>query len=137
MLMHFEPALTAKPVSANTAVVVTSEVAVVARPSESKSFVARDCDQWSWSDLRDYVVTQIEQRHGTFPRDFKKEAAIFKSFLARHGDKAGAIAKFAFEVEGGYWAGAPISINRFCKNSDVFYADVITARLVEQPVAGW
>lgn len=137
-LLHFEPALgTAKPAVTASAVTLTDEVAVIARPSESKSFVARAEGEWTWSDLRDYVVTQIEQRFGTFPRDFKKEAGIFKSFLTRHGAAAGPIARLAFEIEDGYWAGAPISINRWCKNSDPFFADVLSARLVTAPVAGW
>ena len=94
-------------------------------------------DHWAWSDLRDYVVSQIETRFGAFPRDAKKEAGIFKSFLARHGDDAVAIARFAFEVEDGYWAGAPISVNRFCKASDPYFAEKIKPRMVAQPVTGW
>lgn len=141
MLMHFEPVAATtqdtKTVSAVSATVIADEINVVAKPSQARSFVAKTDETWEWSDLRDYVVNQIEQRFGTFPRDFKKEAGIFKSFLARHGDVASAIARHAFEVENGYWAGAPISVNRFCKNSDKFFSDVITARLVDSPVAGW
>lgn len=135
-LRHFEPQTLAR-TTPRTATVVTDEVTVVARPSESRAFVAKGEGAWDWSDLRDYVVVEIEKRFGAFPRDFKKEAGIFKAFLARHGEAASAIARYAFDVEDGMWAGAPISVTRFCKGSDPFFAEPIAARLTAAPVVGW
>jgi hypothetical protein len=97
--------------------------------SEQASYVARDTDVWTWQDLRDYVVREIESRFGTFPRDLIKESGIFKSFLGRWGPQAGPIAKAAFEVHGGMWRGAPISVTRFTKGSDPYFATQIADRL--------
>lgn len=122
---------------ATPTVVVTETVTLTQRPSEARAFVAKDEASWGWDDLRDYVVAQIEQRFGVFPRDAKKEAGIFKAFLSRYGDKAPAIARYAFETCDGFWCGAPISVNRFCKGSDPYFGDKIVERLVASPVQGW
>lgn len=107
-------------------VVVTEHVTV--RPSERRAYVAKD--EWGWDDLRDYVVAEIEARFGPFPRTSAKEYGIFTAFLNRWGaERAQAIARHAFEVCDGRWAGAPISINRFCKGSDPFFAEPISQRL--------
>lgn len=95
-------------------------------------FVGKPDEFWSWSDLRDYVVREIQSRFGPFPRNPKTEASIFKSFLGRHEGHAPAIARFAFESHDGYWCGAPISVNRFCKASDAYFAAVILASLAER-----
>lgn len=86
-------------------------------------------ESWGWEQLRDYVVRKIEEAHGPFPRDFKKEHAIFKSFTARWGDKASAIARHAFEVNNGFWRNAPIGVNRFTKGCDPYFAEIIAERL--------
>lgn len=84
---------------------------------------------WDWRALKDYVVTEITQRHGPQPIDDRKAKQIFDSFLKRWGDLAVPIAKAAFTDHDGMWANAPISINRFCKNSDPFFAAEIAERL--------
>lgn len=122
-------------VKTTTEVMVEESVTVTPRRSESRAFVGKT--EWAWDDLRDYVVTNIEERFGPFPRDARKESGIFKSFLARHGDQAQAIARYAFEVADGRWAGAPISVNRFCKNSDPYFAEVIADKVVDSPVKDW
>lgn len=118
-------------------VVIEETVTVTQLPSEARGFVGKDPANWSWSDLRDYVVHQIEQRFGLFPRDSKKEYGIFTRFLREHGAQAGPIAVHAFEVCDGYWANAPISINRFCKASDPYFAAPIKERLAESGPRGW
>jgi len=131
------PVVSAPVVSAPAArVVLTETVTVIPVRSVAKAFVAKADAAWEWRDLRDFVVTSIEARFGVFPRDERKEASIFKAFLSRQ-PKAVAIARYSFEVLDGHWGGAPISVNRFCLASDVYYADVIAARLVDSPVAGW
>jgi hypothetical protein len=117
------------PAVTTVAPVVVETVTVVAKPSQAAGFVMRDEQAWGWQDLRDYVIREIEQRHGPQVRDPKKEAAIFKSFLTRWSDSAVAIAKAAFEVHGGMWRGAPISVNRFCLASDEYFAAVIAKNL--------
>jgi hypothetical protein len=93
------------------------------------AYLLKDDSEWSANDLRDYVMGQIEQYHGPQIRNSMKESAIFKGFLSRHGAKAVAIARFAFENQRGMWQRAPISANRFCKGSDPFFSDVIAERL--------
>jgi hypothetical protein len=122
-------------VSSAIEVVVEESVQVIHRPSQARAFVGKDT--WAWDDLRDYVVASIEERFGPFPRDSRKESGIFKSFLARWGEQARPIAEYAFVVTDGRWGGAPISVNRFCKGSDPYFAEVIAARLVESPVKDW
>lgn len=107
--------------------VVTERVTVTA--VAGASYLLKEDGQWSWEDLRDYVMGQIEQYHGPQVRNAVKEASVFRSFLARHGEQAPAIARFAFEVSRGMWQRAPIAVNRFCKASDVYFADPIKKRL--------
>lgn len=82
-----------------------------------------------WRVLRDYVVEQVMKYSGSFPRDGAKEKAIFRSFLARWGDKAMPIARVAFEVHQGVWHNAPIRIQRFCIGSDPYFASIIAKNL--------
>lgn len=110
-----------------TVPVVTERVRVT--PVSGAAYLLKEDSQWTWEDLRDYVMGQIEQYHGPQVRHAVKEASIFKGFLKRHGDKAVAIARFAFEVQRGMWQRAPISVNRFCAGSDPYFADVISGRL--------
>jgi hypothetical protein len=120
-----------------TSTVVTQEAkaAVVERvkitplPEEPQRAAHLLQESWDWQGLRDYVFREIERRHGPQPRNGKTEASIFKSFLSRWEDDAVRIAKAAFEIYDGMWANAPISVNRFCKNSDPFFAAQIIARL--------
>lgn len=126
---------TSRIVRTTTEVVIEESVKVVHRPSTSRAYLGKS--EWGWDDLRDYVVAQIEERFGPFPRDSRKESGIFKAFLARWPEQAQAIARFAFEVEDGRWGGAPISVNRFCKNSDKYFSAVIAERLVKEPVKDW
>lgn len=111
-------------------VTVTETVKVTQKPIESRGFTLRDAAAWDWSDLRDYVVTQIESKFGPQPRDSKKEYGIFNRFIKTYGgEKAAAIARYAFEVEGGWWMSAPIGVNRFTRGCDPYFAEVILGRL--------
>lgn len=86
--------------------------------------------EWEWRDLRDYVMREMESVHGPQVRDSLKEKSIFSSFIKRHGAvDAVAVARYAFGFSKGMWANAPISVNRFCKASDPFFADPIKQRL--------
>jgi hypothetical protein len=110
-----------------TVPVVTEKVHVT--PVAGASYLLKEDSQWTWEDLRDYVMGQIETFHGPQLRNPVKEASIFKGFLKRHGAKAVGIARFAFEQQRGMWQRAPISVNRFCAGSDPYFADVIAERL--------
>lgn len=117
--------------SAPLAPTVVETVTVTPRPSQAEqAYLARPEAEWDWSDLRDYVVTRIQEVHGPQPRDHKKEMGIFKGFLSRWGADAAAIARHAYEVEGGWWRGAPIYVTRFCKGSDDYFARVIASKIL-------
>lgn len=111
----------------DTIPVVTDTFTV--RREERTTDAGKAPQTWTWEDLRNYVVREIEQRFGAFPRDPLKEKSIFSSFIKRHGDKAGPIAKFAFELCDGMWKGAPINVQRFCKNSDPYFAIEIASKI--------
>lgn len=97
------------------------------KPSESRRDMISG--EWGWEELRDYVVRKIEERWGTSPRDPLKEAGIFKGFVGRWGDQAKPIAIAACEVHGCLWRSAPLTITRFTKGNDPYFASVIAANL--------
>lgn len=113
---------------------ITETVTATQLPSESVGYLAKPTEAWDWHDVRDYVVRQIEVRRGLQPRNSKKEYGIFHRFCDTYGDLAGLVARYSFEVCDGYWAGAPISVNRFCKASDDFFGIVILERIAD---SGW
>lgn len=96
---------------------------------ESATHLLVTSQSWSWEQLRDYVLTEIQKAHGPQVRNIPKENAIFKSFANRWGDKASAIARYAFEIQQGYWHRAPITVGRFAKGSDEYFAQVIVDQL--------
>lgn len=127
---------TPAPQTVATEVVITQQVAVT--PEVSRSDMLVGTEQWTWAEFRDYVVAQITERFGAFPRDARTEHAIFKRFFGEYGTDAIAVAKFAFgPVCDGWWRGAPISVNRFCKASDPYFVQPILERLAdtESPAA--
>mgnify|MGYP000028161675 CR=1 FL=1 len=131
-------AIDAPPITTATSVEVVDEVTVTVLPSQGRSdLVAADPASWDWQQLQDYVIAQIEQHTGPFPRKHDSEIGIFKGFVKRWGNQAGPIAVAAFEVHGGRWRGAPIAATRFCKNSDPYFADVIAKNLTEGSIQGW
>ncbi len=109
------------------AVAVVQQVVVEQVPSRSDMLTSEA--EWTWQEIRDYVVSQIIRIHGPFPRDAKKEFGIFSRFIKTHGSDGVAVAKAAFEIYDGWWAGAPISVNRFTKNSDPYFVTPILERL--------
>jgi hypothetical protein len=123
-----EPASAAQQ-TATTKVLVTETLTLTPTHTQSRTDLLTPEEQWGWSEVRDYVVAQIEQHFGPFPRDARKEHGIFSRFCTKYGPDAGRIAKYAFDVAGGWWKGSPISVTRFCRASDPWFADVILERL--------
>lgn len=113
---------------AETPVTVTQAV-TIRRPETRATHLATEPSEWTWEQLRDYVVSRIEAISGPFPRDPLKEKGIFSGFSSRWGKQAGPIAEFAFETMEGRWKGAPVSVSRFCKGSDPYFASEIAKRL--------
>lgn len=102
----------------------------VSTSSAPQKYMLKDERDWTWSDLRDYIVTSGEKRFGTQLRDPAKEAGIIKAFIKRHGiENAVLVAMAAFEVYSGMWMNAPVTVTRFTTNNDPYFADVILARV--------
>jgi hypothetical protein len=115
--------------------VVQQAVEPVVVANESRRYLLQPRDAWGWEALRDYVVDQIERRTGPFPRNPGKEYGIFSGFVQRWGSQqAAAIARYAFEELDGRWMSSPVSIFRFCKNSDTYFARPI-AEILERETA--
>lgn len=114
-----------------TTEVIPSAVAeqIIARPKviESKTHLAGGT--WTWEQLRDYVIGEITSRWGARPRDPLKESGIFKGFVNRWGDRSEAIARAVFENYNGVWNGAPVSVERFAKGSDPYFAEVLAKNI--------
>jgi hypothetical protein len=110
-------------------VIITERVEV--SPSRI-SYKLKPDNEWGWEDLRDYVVDQVEEHFGLFPRDLPKEVSIMKSFKERFEGDAVRIVRAAYEVHKGYWGGAPIRLSRFARASDEWFARVILAQLPQE-----
>lgn len=108
---------------------VVDTATVTLQSNDRHSYRGKPDAQWDWQALQDYVVDQIESFHGTFPRDSRKEYGIFSSFISRWGVEGPAIARYAFEVNQGYWVNAPIAVSRFTKSNDPFFAQPIIEKL--------
>jgi hypothetical protein len=120
---------------------VAERVSIRPAATRSTHLVGGDASSWGWREIQDFVTTEIANRHGRFPRNPVTEASIFKGFAARWSEpivylgtpmsEATAIARYAFgnRAESGMWMRAPISVNRFCVNSDARFAKVIVERL--------
>lgn len=106
---------------------ITQNVTVSHVPSRTD--LLADVGEWGWSELRDYVAAEIITRFGPFPRDARKEYGIFSRYFGAYGQSGIEVAKYAFEICDGWWANAPVSVNRFCKASDPFFTEPIIARL--------
>lgn len=104
-----------------------SDVMHRVRPLESRRDMISG--EWGWEECRDYVVRKIEERWGTSPRDPLKEAGIFKGFVGRWGSQAKPIAIAACEAHGCIWRSAPLTVTRFTKGNDPYFASVIAANL--------
>jgi len=118
-----------KPETRTSPAIPTVQETVRLTPVAGAAYLMKDDADWTWEDLRDYVMGQIVAHHGPQLRNPVKEAGIFKGFMARYGVQAVGIARFAFEQQRGMWQRAPISVTRFCKGSDPYFADVIAKRL--------
>ena len=115
--------------TAPAAPVVTEKVYVIPVTTRSATHLLKQDAEWDAADLRNYVMGEIERYHGPQVRNAVKETAIFTAFLKRWPNEAVAIARFAFEVQRGLWNRSPVSVNRFCAASDVYFAAKIAERL--------
>lgn len=99
---------------------------VTTMPGTGSAYLLKPAKDWTWGDLRDYVITETEARFGSQDRNAAREAGIMKAFIDRHGiEDAVFVAMAAFAVYNGTWRNAPITISRFTKGNDPYFAQVI------------
>jgi hypothetical protein len=85
--------------------------------------------EWDWRQVRDYVLTEMEERFGPQTTDSHKLIGIFKGFSARWGEQAGPISRYVFESCGGMWQGKRVTVTSWCKGADPYFATPIAERL--------
>jgi hypothetical protein len=115
---------------------VEQTVTVRAQPSAQAGYLLVADQDWTWRELRDFVVAEIERLHGVWPRNQTTEYGIFNSFVTRWSAVApwlpARIAKTAFgPVYQGMWMNAPISVNRFAKNSDGSFGVPLAEKIID------
>jgi hypothetical protein len=121
-------------VTAHSNVPSVTERAIAVVTPVRKTHLLTAGANWSWQDLRDYVVGQIETRFGPIPRNTNQETGIFKSFYGRWPAgpdliSAADIAQHLYETLGGWWRGSPVRIGRFAKPSDPYCAAIVAEQL--------
>lgn len=99
------------------------------RKRPGKGYLLKDDYEWTWQDLRDYVVNEMLDREFEVESDAIRESAIFRSFMKRWDLRGVAIARHVFEIMDGKWFGQPITINNFCKGQDPHFAKSVDNRL--------
>lgn len=100
------------------------------KPTAHKShLVTHNMQRWTWRQVRDYIIEQIEARQGAQHQEVAKDAGIIKAFCNRWGDLAPHIAQYAYETADGVWDHRPITVLSFCKAGDARFASVIADRL--------
>ena len=90
----------------------------------------KPAEEWTHTDLRTYVVAEIERRFGRWERNFITEAAIFKRFHKEWGAQGVRMAQYLFDTLDGWWQGDPVTVNRFCKKADLFFAVPLSERML-------
>lgn len=109
---------------------VRQEVTTSRVGTAESAYLLKPAAQWTWEDLRDYVITEAEKRGGPQIRNAAKEAGILKAFINRHGiADAVLVAQAAFEIYEGVWRSTPVTVTRFTKNNDSYFAEVILGRV--------
>lgn len=127
MMQNFDTELDVQGVSQ---MVTVRETIRVRRESADRSYLLVAPEKWSARELRSYVVGEIALRFGYEPIPAFKEHAIFASFIERWGgEMAAAMARYVFEVCDGKWLGKPVTIYRWCKNADPYFAIPLAERL--------
>lgn len=128
-MMNFDTELDVQGVTQLVAIRETVHV----RRSPDRSHLLVAPERWSWRELRSYVLVEMERRFGPqdkLPRT--RESSVFKSFIDRWGpEMSAAMARYIFEVCDGMWLGQPVTIYRWCKNSDPYFAVPLAERLAQ------
>lgn len=110
-----------------SSVTVTGTLTVTPVSANQARLAVLDPAAWTPADFRAYVSEEIERLHGP-QLPCRRADDILNGFFDRHGP-AGAvfISRHVFEVLGGMWMGAPVTVRRFTESNDEFFARAILA----------
>lgn len=121
------------PVDLGQQVVVKTNVAVNRQRyedrAEAEDVFSKPAEEWTDRDLRLYVVTEIERRFGKWERNFVTEASTFKRFHKDWGVRGVKMAQYLFDTLDGWWQGQPVTVNRFCRGADPYFAVPLADRM--------
>jgi hypothetical protein len=116
--------------AASAPAIMTSLSVIPVSPAQADR-AALDPAAWTAADVRAYICEEIERIHG--PQLPGHDATVvLGAFCERFGIPAAVrIARAAFEVYGGMWRGAPVTIRRFAEAHDSFFASQLLSAIAE------
>lgn len=107
---------------------ITGSLTVTPVSERVARLAAADPGTWSGEDLLFYIKEESGRLTGPQLPCFN-EQSIVRDFLERFGMQAVTIARLAFEIHGGMWMGAPVTVRRFSASNDEFFARPLIAAL--------
>lgn len=113
------------PVSADASPEVSFALTPVSPAQAARA--ARPPESWTAEDVCAYVTEEIGRIHGEqLPGEDPGE--VLAGWCERTGIPAAVrAARYVFEVRGGMWRGAPVTLKRFTPGHDSFFSDPIIA----------
>lgn len=107
---------------------VTGQAGVPPVSERVAALAARPATEWTAGDFRGFVIDEMLRRNG--PQLSVQQAdQLMTEFFGRFGADAVNIVRRVFEVHGGFWRGAPVTVRRFAQSQDVFFAEPILAEI--------
>ena len=120
---------TAARLSQTAPLAVTEQVAITAVSPAQAARATKPASQWSPGDFAAFVFEEIHRACGD-QLPCRDAEGILAGFFYRWGaERAVRIAKAAFELYGGIWQNAPVTVRRFAATHDEFFARRILAAL--------
>jgi hypothetical protein len=110
---------------------VTSTITVAPVSARVAELADLPPGDWKIADFKLFITEEIE-RHAGPQLPCPQRDEILDGFWARYGPQGVMIARRAFEVYGGFWMAAPITVRRFEESQDVYFADVLLREIPAQ-----
>lgn len=112
-----------------TPLAVTQRSSITPVSAAQAARATKEARHWSAADFAAFVLEEINRACGE-QLPVSDGDAILAGFFDRWGaETAVRIAKAAFELYGGFWANAPVTVRRFADTHDEFFAYRILAAL--------
>jgi len=80
--------------------------------------------EWTPALLARFVRDEITRRNGP-QLPVQQESQIITGFFERYGEMSVKIVRYVFDVCGGMWRGAPVTVRRFAPGQDNYFAEPI------------